>query len=39
MRPFTYPEFCAALAITGRPARASRRTPVRKPAPRAPRKG
>jgi hypothetical protein len=39
MRPFTFPEFCAALAITNRPARASRRPPVRKPAPRPPRKG
>lgn len=34
MRPFTYPEFCAALAITARPASASIRGPVRKPAPR-----
>lgn len=39
MRPFTHPEFCAALAITGRPAGAGRRAPVRGPPPRAPRKG
>lgn len=38
MRSFTYPEFCAALDAAGRTARASR-VAVRRPAPRAPRKG
>lgn len=37
MRPFTYPEFCAALTAARRPPRG--RVAVRKPAPRAPRKG
>jgi hypothetical protein len=38
MRSFTYPEFCAALTSTSRPARSGRAF-VRKPAPRTPRKG
>lgn len=37
MRPFTYPEFCAALAAASRRPRG--RVAVRKPAPRAPRMG
>ena len=39
MRPFTYPEFCAALAAASRAHRPRGRVAVRKPAPRAPRMG
>lgn len=39
MRPFTYPEFCAALAAASRPPRRRGRVAVRKPAPCAPRMG